>query len=180
MRLMIVENGVAIDSVLVPDDWTRAEGEWQPPAGTEAVASETAHIGWLWDGTEWTNPHPTPAPTDAEWYERIDGRTRTEQSKPVSVTLSDGNAYTVAGSDIAQIHMTGGALAADRAQRAGAAISRYLPTAQGILQVGADDLLALFDAAEARIDACNARRGELWAKVVDGTITESDLETGWP
>lgn len=162
------------------DSTATIQGAEKATADTDVVGEITLdHFVTVVDGVV-TDAMYGPSPiTDAMWYQRIDARTRAEQQKPLTVILSTGT-YTVAMSDAAQIHISAGAFQADRAKRANARFSRHVPTAEGMITVGADDLLAVIDAADARIEACNKRRGELWAKVADGTIVEGDLDEGWP
>jgi hypothetical protein len=56
-RYVIVENGVVINAV-VHDE----ESGWNPPEGTLLIKTETASIGDMFDGTNFTSP-PAPVPT---------------------------------------------------------------------------------------------------------------------
>lgn len=72
IRNAIIEAGLVTNVVL-----SDPEGDWTPPDGTVLVASETASIGDVWDGTVFTPPTLSPERTRAAIHsalERIDAR----------------------------------------------------------------------------------------------------------
>lgn len=53
----IIENGTVVNAI----EWD-GESQWSPPSGSEAVArpeGSEAWIGWMYDGSEFTNPNST-------------------------------------------------------------------------------------------------------------------------
>lgn len=44
-KLAIVSGGQVVNVVVVPADWTGAEGEWQPPEGSSVRDGALANIG---------------------------------------------------------------------------------------------------------------------------------------
>lgn len=75
---------------------------------------------------------------------------------------------------------TGAAVQAQRAQDAGnTAFTKQWKTGQGFVTMTADDILAMGDAVDAHVQAAFDREAEL-VEVADGTISENDLEEGWP
>jgi len=63
MRALLIQDGTAIDAIRLDPDWTDTDGQWQPPPGVTVVPSDTAQIGWTWDGNQWTpNVTTTPLP----------------------------------------------------------------------------------------------------------------------
>lgn len=116
---------------------------------------------------EWNaNLVPTLADVAAERERRL--------STSLTVTLSDDD-YTIPVSDRAL------SLAPTAARRARAASeTRPFPTDKGVVERSADDLDKIETALDAYATAVWRRVAELEAKVADGTITESDLESGWP
>jgi len=63
MRKAIVRDGTVENVVVLPDDWTGAAGEWQPPKAVELVdANNRAAPGAAWDGTKFTRKPATRKP----------------------------------------------------------------------------------------------------------------------
>lgn len=176
MRAMIVKDGKAVDAVELPPDWSGADGEWQPPANTEAVSSDTALIGDDYDGETFTTPEPPPPNYDAaDWLARIAAERERRLNTSIPVTLSDGD-YIVPVTDRAA------AQAPEAARRARADTedkTRPFPTDRGIVERSPDDLDAIGDALDRYMTAVWRRAGDLEDMVADGTITEKELEQ-WP
>lgn len=125
--------------------------------------------------------HAPPPPTDAEWYDRIEKRADQELKRGEQFTASDGVTYTVRTGETALALIGSAHSAAERADRLGKAITRKVPTQNhGVVAFGNADIVSIFDAVENRHQSCMTRVQELHAMVADGTITEADLETGWP
>lgn len=63
MKKAIVRDGIVVNIVELPNFWTGAEGQWQPPPRAQAVdLAPGAAIGGTWDGTAYMPP-AAPAPT---------------------------------------------------------------------------------------------------------------------
>jgi hypothetical protein len=56
MRYVLIKNGVVVDSV----EWDGNTETWLPPAGQQAIQSDTAGMGWMWDGETFSSPPATP------------------------------------------------------------------------------------------------------------------------
>lgn len=57
MRKAIIDDaGAVLNVIVVPDDWTGASGEWQPPAGTTVIDALDAAPGDTWDGESFVRP----------------------------------------------------------------------------------------------------------------------------
>ena len=52
IRGIIVKDGKAVNSISLPQDWTGATGEWQPPTGSTVVTTQGGEIGDDYDGTK--------------------------------------------------------------------------------------------------------------------------------
>ena len=53
----VVKSGVIVNVIV----WDGVS-EWSPPEGTTIVKTDTAGIGWLWDGETFYNPMPPEQP----------------------------------------------------------------------------------------------------------------------
>jgi len=90
------------------------------------------------------------------------------------VSLSDGKT-TVPVSDRSM------SLAPEAARRAEKGRNtRPFPTAEGMKELSAKDLNKIADALDDYATAVWRRAGELERMVADGTITEDELDRGWP
>jgi hypothetical protein len=58
---------VRANSIVLDDDWTGAEGEWQVPDGHEIVNGE-GNTGFVWDGTQFVDPDPITEEEQTEIY----------------------------------------------------------------------------------------------------------------
>jgi hypothetical protein len=58
---------VRANSIVLDDDWTGAEGEWQIPDGHEIVNGE-GNTGFVWDGTQFVDPDPITEEEQTEIY----------------------------------------------------------------------------------------------------------------
>jgi hypothetical protein len=56
-KAIIDSNGFVNNIVIVPDNWTGAEDEWQPPAGQSAIDVGNGSPGYTWDGTQFIDPN---------------------------------------------------------------------------------------------------------------------------
>lgn len=110
-----------------------------------------------------------------DWYTQIAATRYAHEVSGTTFTHSNGNTYGVGTDRQSQALVTGAAV---QAQRNG--ISKQWKTSEGFVTLTADDILAMGDAVDAHVQSCFDREAELVAKVADGSITESDLETGWP
>lgn len=115
----------------------------------------------------------------AKWHSRIQSRADTELQRGVSVTVN-GTTYGIRTGPQALALIDGAAIRADVAARNGETVSRRVPTDQGIVQFDGPGLWSIFEAVENYQQAVSQRAEELEAMVVDGTITESDIDSGWP
>ena len=50
IRGVVVKDGVAVNTVMLPQDWTGAVGEWQPPDGSIVVTGKGGASGDDYDG----------------------------------------------------------------------------------------------------------------------------------
>lgn len=80
MRAAIIKDDVVENVINLPDDWTGAQGEWQPKSGREVDDVTDKACGKEWtrngDGSYTRPPSDEPEPTlaevEAECLERID------------------------------------------------------------------------------------------------------------
>lgn len=67
---LVDKDGAVLSITQVYDDWTGAEGEWQPPEGLTAVSptekTGPAAVGGQWNGTTFEAPPPPPEPELSE------------------------------------------------------------------------------------------------------------------
>lgn len=131
--------------------------------------------------------HEPPGPTDAQWYKMIEHRADEELGRGVSYTDADGNSYTIRTGPSARSLIAGAHSATERADRLGESITRKIPTQNaGVVNFGNADIVGIFEQVEVLHQGTADKKGimdrvdELNAKVADGTITESDLDEGWP
>lgn len=182
-----------------PDGWVRCIEDGESSAavhGCEKATSDPSvhgdltlrHTVTVSDGEVTDAVYHEPAgPTDAQWYKMIERRADEELGRGVSYTASDGVAYTIRSGPSARSLIAGAHSAAERADRLGESITRKIPTQNaGVVNFGNADLVGIFEAVEALHQGTADTKGimdrvdELNALVADGTITESDLDTGWP
>lgn len=114
------------------------------------------------------------------WAVRIASTRYEHEIKGTTFTHSDGSTYGIATDRQSQALTTGAAVQARRAQEAGDTFLKKWKTGQGFVSMSADDILSMGDAVDAHVQACFDREADLLTKVADGTISESDLGTGWP
>lgn len=55
-RAAVVSGGVVVGVVIVPPNWPNVPNAWKPPEGAEAVLSNEAIVGDLYDGKEFYRP----------------------------------------------------------------------------------------------------------------------------
>lgn len=116
--------------------------------------------------------NPLPLTAD-QWFARIATERERHLNTSIPVTLSDGD-YTIPVSD------RSAALAPAAARNARAdGNTRPFPTDWGVVERGADDLDRIEEALDAYLTGVWRRVAQLETMVSDGTITETDLETGW-
>lgn len=161
--------------------WVAPREEHQTAPGEEVPADATT----------------TPPPTDyhvldaGQWVEDADlrhdwfaaeivRRADGALAGGVAVTASDGQTYSIRTGPAALALIDGAAVRADRALRNGTAVTRLVPTDQGVVEFGADDLWAVFEATETHQQTVADRQRTLEGKLADGSITEADLDEGWP
>ena len=65
--LIITSSGNWVNSIVLPDDWTGAKGEWQVPDSHEIVDGDGS-TGFVWDGTQFVDPDPITEEEQAEIY----------------------------------------------------------------------------------------------------------------
>lgn len=89
-------------------------------------------------------------------------------------------AQTYASDRDAQALLTGSVVAAQQALAAGAPFSVNWKTADGWVDLDAQQLTAVANAVFVHVEACFDREAELLALVADETYTDDMLGTGWP
>lgn len=64
MRFVLVNGGLVIQAVELDPSWQMPNlpTSWTPPDGVAVVASDTAGIGWTYDGATFTPPSTPPPP----------------------------------------------------------------------------------------------------------------------
>jgi hypothetical protein len=69
MNKTVIETSTGnwVNKIVLPDDWTVAEGEWQLPAGHEFVDGDGGQ-GYVWNGTQFIDPDPITEEEQAEIY----------------------------------------------------------------------------------------------------------------
>lgn len=167
----ITPNGVGneVGARSVRDDWPLAEGEtftadWQPGM----VLSEDGQ------SLRWPTDKEQAASDAADWLARIATERERRLNTSISVPLSDGD-YTIPVSD------RSAALAPAAARNARAdGKTRPFPTDRGVVERGADDLDRIEGALDAYLTGVWRRVAELEKMVAEGSITEGEIETGWP
>lgn len=125
---------------------------------------------------EWNAPR-----SEADWMKKIAATRYKHEIAGTTFTHSDGQTYGVATDRESQTKAIGASVQAKREQDAGnTSWSKRWKTAQGFVTLTINDALALGDAVDAHVQACFDREADLRDMVDDGTITDSDLEEGWP
>lgn len=117
--------------------------------------------------------------TDAEWFARIEARAEEALNGGITIT-ANGIDYLVRSGPDARSKIAGAGLVADRAIRNGTSVTFRIPTDKGIVHASETQLSRLFDIMTNHHEAVMERVEQLHAKVTDGTITDADLDTGWP
>ena len=107
----------------------------------------------------------------ADWAQRIEARRYTAE---VGGTTVSG--MPIVTDDRSKSLITGAAL---RATRSADYILRW-KTADGFVDLNADQVIAVADAVSDHVQACFNRESALLDAVADGTITAEMLEEGWP
>lgn len=108
------------------------------------------------------------------WLPRITEKREEHLNTSLTVTLSGGD-YIIPVTDRSL------ALAPTAARRARASgNTRPFPTSSGIVEFGADDLDLIETALDDHASAVYRRESELKGMVAAGTITETELNSGWP
>lgn len=115
----------------------------------------------------------------AKWYERISERADTELHRGVSVTIN-GATYGIRTGPQALALIYGAAIRADVADRNNQSVTRRVPTDKGTVSFDGPALWQIFEAVESHQQAVAERAEALEAMVADGSITEADLDSGWP
>ncbi len=106
--------------------------------------------------------------------DRIAAERESRLNTDITVTV-DGTDYQVPVTERSQ------ALAPEAERRAKASGStRPFPTKQGTIEFNGAELEQISQALDDYVSAVWRRQAGLEAKVADGSITESDLTSGWP
>lgn len=120
---------------------------------------------------EW-NAGPTPG----EWRARIASTRYEHEIKGATFSHSDGNAYAIATDRQSQAMVSGTRLALEDDPD----LTVRWKTQQGFVTCGPNDIKALASAVRTHVQSAFNREDDLVAMVADGTITESDIKSGWP
>lgn len=164
------------------DGWVRCVEDGKSSAvvhGAEKALSDTQVNGTLTlrhtvtvvDGEVTDAVYHAPPPN---WLPRIAAKREQHLDTSLTVTLSGGD-YVIPVTDRS---LSLAPTAANRARASGT--TRPFPTDVGIVELGADDLDLIETALDDHATAVYRREAELMGMVEDGTITEADLEAGWP
>lgn len=163
------ENGVYVRSVEV-DDGGPFPLRSTPTKPPKLTGTQVAR----WTGSGWEKlanaPGPEPLP-EPDWLALI--AARRYQAEIGGIELSG---MPVDTDDRSKLLING---AATRATRDSSYVLKW-KTAEGFIDLPAEQVLSMADAVSDHVQACFNREAELQAAVADGTITAEMLEQGWP
>lgn len=127
-----------------------------------------------WTGTGWEKlaaaPEPDPLP-EPDWLALI--AARRYQAEIGGITIAG---LPVDTDDRSKLLING---AATRATRDSGYVLKW-KTAEGFIDLPAEQVLIMADAVSDHVQACFNREAELQAALGDGSITAEMLEQGWP
>lgn len=159
----LVENTVVWDG----------EGEWSAPEGFEAIQSEEAGIGWLYAGGAFTAPVVPAAPPLTTDELKAVVAARRYQAETAGITV---NGMDVPTDRDSQAMVTGAALASVIDPN----YTCQWKTADGFVDLVAQQIIALASAMRAHVQACFDREAVLLDALAAGTYTDEQLDQGWP
>lgn len=169
MRYALVKDGLVHDVVLWDDALP-----WQPPNGCVAIASEDASPGWLVGADGSLTPpavESPPPPTLGELTQSIAAR---RYQAETAGTIVNGMALPTDRDS--QALVTGAALAAWMDPN----YTCQWKTADGFVDLAAQQIIALASAMRAHVQACFDREAALLDALDAGTFTVEQLDQGWP
>lgn len=167
-RYVIVAQGAVVSVAL----WD-GESEWPLEDGLTAIRSDTAEVGWTYASGSFTAPETpvAPDPTEDELTALIAARRYLAETSGITV-----NGMPLDTGRDSQGLVTGAALSAV----IDSAYSCQWKTAEGFVDLTAQQIIAIASAMRAHVQACFDREASLLAAVQNGEFVESMLDEGWP